>query len=167
MYAPWCGHCKVRALRRTLGGGHQTCAAPPCILHCPEDFGTSLPPLQALAPTHDKLPAHMRSQAARHVTLLTGLSLPPSLPTRFALQALAPTYEKLAKRFAKIDSVVIAKMDGTENEHPDIEAQVSAAAATPCRAVPLSGVPWRHPLSLQGSPTPIVLPPRRAQALSS
>lgn len=41
------------------------------------------------------------------------------------LQALAPTYEKLAKRFAKIDSVVIAKMDGTENEHPEVEAQVS------------------------------------------
>jgi len=38
-------------------------------------------------------------------------------------KALAPVYEKLAKRFAKIDSVVIAKMDGTENEHPSIEAQ--------------------------------------------
>jgi protein disulfide-isomerase A1 len=38
-------------------------------------------------------------------------------------KALAPTYEKLAKRFAKIDSVVIAKMDGTENEHPEVEAQ--------------------------------------------
>ncbi|PSC75600.1 disulfide isomerase-like 1-4 [Micractinium conductrix] len=37
-------------------------------------------------------------------------------------KSLAPIYEKLAKRFAKIDSVVIAKMDGTENEHPDIEA---------------------------------------------
>lgn len=36
---------------------------------------------------------------------------------------LAPVYEKLAKRFATVDSVVIAKMDGTENEHPDIEAQ--------------------------------------------
>lgn len=38
-------------------------------------------------------------------------------------KSLAPVYEKLAKRFAKIDSVVIAKMDGTENEHPSIEAQ--------------------------------------------
>lgn len=41
---------------------------------------------------------------------------------------MAPIYEKLAKRFAKIDSVVIAKMDGTENEHPDVEAQVNDAA---------------------------------------
>jgi hypothetical protein len=40
------------------------------------------------------------------------------------LQSLAPIYEKLAKRFSKVDSVVIAKMDGTENEHPDIESQV-------------------------------------------
>ncbi|KAI3433908.1 hypothetical protein D9Q98_003710 [Chlorella vulgaris] len=38
-------------------------------------------------------------------------------------KALAPVWEKLAKRFAKVDSVVIAKMDGTDNEHPDIEAQ--------------------------------------------
>lgn len=38
-------------------------------------------------------------------------------------KSLAPVYEKLAKRFAKVDSVVIAKMDGTENEHPAIEAQ--------------------------------------------
>lgn len=37
------------------------------------------------------------------------------------LQALAPTYEKLAKKFAGIDSVVIAKMDGTDNEHPAID----------------------------------------------
>lgn len=36
---------------------------------------------------------------------------------------LAPVYEKLAKRFSKVDSVVIAKMDGTENEHPDVSAQ--------------------------------------------
>lgn len=36
-------------------------------------------------------------------------------------KSLEPTYKKLAKRFKNIDSVVIAKMDGTENEHPDIE----------------------------------------------
>lgn len=36
---------------------------------------------------------------------------------------LDPVYKKLAKRFAKIDSVVIAKMDGTENEHPSIDAK--------------------------------------------
>lgn len=36
---------------------------------------------------------------------------------------LEPIYKKLAKRFKKVDSVVIAKMDGTENEHPDIEAK--------------------------------------------
>jgi protein disulfide-isomerase A1 len=40
-------------------------------------------------------------------------------------KSLAPIYEKLAKRFAKVDSVVIAKMDGTENEHPEVEASVS------------------------------------------
>ena len=36
---------------------------------------------------------------------------------------LAPIYSKLAKRFASIDSVVIAKMDGTENEHKKVEAK--------------------------------------------
>ncbi|GBF98566.1 disulfide isomerase-like, partial [Raphidocelis subcapitata] len=36
---------------------------------------------------------------------------------------LDPIYKKLAKRFAKIDSVVIAKMDGTENEHPDVDVK--------------------------------------------
>ncbi|KFM29190.1 Protein disulfide isomerase-like 1-4 [Auxenochlorella protothecoides] len=40
------------------------------------------------------------------------------------LESLAPIYEKLAKRFASVDSVVIAKMDGTANEHPDIDAKV-------------------------------------------
>lgn len=38
-------------------------------------------------------------------------------------KSLAPIYEKLAKRFADVDSVVIAKMDGTENEHPDVTVQ--------------------------------------------
>lgn len=38
-------------------------------------------------------------------------------------KALAPTYVKLAKRFEGVDSVVIAKMDGTENEHPELEVQ--------------------------------------------
>jgi protein disulfide-isomerase A1 len=38
-------------------------------------------------------------------------------------KALAPTYVKLAKRFKNIDSVVIAKMDGTENEVPDLEVK--------------------------------------------
>ncbi|KXZ47594.1 hypothetical protein GPECTOR_34g753 [Gonium pectorale] len=36
---------------------------------------------------------------------------------------LEPIYKKLAKRFKKVDSVVIAKMDGTENEHPDIDVK--------------------------------------------
>ncbi len=36
---------------------------------------------------------------------------------------LDPIYKKLAKRFKKVDSVVIAKMDGTENEHPDIDVK--------------------------------------------
>uniref|UniRef100_A0A383WK23 Protein disulfide-isomerase n=1 Tax=Tetradesmus obliquus TaxID=3088 RepID=A0A383WK23_TETOB len=38
-------------------------------------------------------------------------------------KALEPVYKKLAKRFAKVDTVVIAKMDGTENEHPDVEVK--------------------------------------------
>jgi protein disulfide-isomerase A1 len=37
-------------------------------------------------------------------------------------KSLAPIWGKLAKRFASIDSVVIAKMDGTANEHPAAEA---------------------------------------------
>jgi protein disulfide-isomerase A1 len=38
-------------------------------------------------------------------------------------KSLAPTWEKLAKRFKKVDSVVIAKMDGTTNEHEKVQAQ--------------------------------------------
>ncbi len=38
-------------------------------------------------------------------------------------KSLAPIYKKLAKRFSAVDNVVIAKMDGTENEHPDVEAK--------------------------------------------
>ncbi|CAD7697735.1 unnamed protein product [Ostreobium quekettii] len=38
-------------------------------------------------------------------------------------KALAPVYAKLAKRFAKIDSVVVAKMDGTANEHKEVEVE--------------------------------------------
>uniref|UniRef100_A0A061SM56 Protein disulfide-isomerase n=1 Tax=Tetraselmis sp. GSL018 TaxID=582737 RepID=A0A061SM56_9CHLO len=36
---------------------------------------------------------------------------------------LDPIYRKLAKRFKKVDSVVIAKMDGTANEHPDVNIE--------------------------------------------
>ncbi|KAJ9506014.1 hypothetical protein QJQ45_016668 [Haematococcus lacustris] len=36
---------------------------------------------------------------------------------------LDPIYKKLAKRFSKVNSVVIAKMDGTENEHPELDAK--------------------------------------------
>lgn len=33
-------------------------------------------------------------------------------------QALEPTYNKLAKHLRSVNSLVIAKMDGTTNEHP-------------------------------------------------
>lgn len=33
-------------------------------------------------------------------------------------QALEPTYNKLAKHLRSIESLIIAKMDGTTNEHP-------------------------------------------------
>jgi len=36
---------------------------------------------------------------------------------------LEPTYRKLGKRFEKVDSVVIAKMDGTQNEHPEVRVE--------------------------------------------
>lgn len=36
---------------------------------------------------------------------------------------LEPVYNKLGKRFSGIDSVVIAKMDGTTNEHPLLELE--------------------------------------------
>ena len=36
-------------------------------------------------------------------------------------KSLEPIYKKLAKRFKKVDSVVVAKMDGTENEHEDVD----------------------------------------------
>ncbi|CAN7121869.1 unnamed protein product [Brassica rapa subsp. narinosa] len=38
-------------------------------------------------------------------------------------QALEPMYNKLAKHLRSIDSVVIAKMDGTTNEHPKAKAE--------------------------------------------
>ncbi|KAF4356424.1 hypothetical protein F8388_013289 [Cannabis sativa] len=37
-------------------------------------------------------------------------------------QSLEPTYNKLAKHLRSIDSIVIAKMDGTTNEHPRAKA---------------------------------------------
>eukprot|EP00850_Spirogloea_muscicola_P004077 SM000017S02817 [mRNA] locus=s17:445956:449971:- [translate_table: standard] len=38
-------------------------------------------------------------------------------------QELIPTWLRLAKRFSSVDSVVIAKMDGTTNEHPRISVE--------------------------------------------
>lgn len=38
-------------------------------------------------------------------------------------QALEPTYNKLAKHLRDIESLVIAKMDGTTNEHPQAKAE--------------------------------------------
>ena len=59
-------------------------------------------------------------------------------------KTLAPIYAKLAKRFAGVDSVVIAKMDGTENEHPDAEASgyptlLFFPATDPSNPVPYEG----------------------------
>ena len=58
------------------------------------------------------------------------MTLPPPLtphqvyaPWCGHCKKLEPIYKKLAKRFKKVDSVVIAKMDGTENEHSDIEVK--------------------------------------------
>ncbi|KAL6748254.1 hypothetical protein V8C86DRAFT_2884147 [Haematococcus lacustris] len=42
-------------------------------------------------------------------------------------QNMALTYRKLARRFRDVDSVVIAKMDGTQNEHPALEARTYPA----------------------------------------
>jgi len=39
-------------------------------------------------------------------------------------KSLAPIYSKLGNRFKKVDSVVIAKMDGTANEHPQVTGMV-------------------------------------------
>ena len=38
-------------------------------------------------------------------------------------KSLEPIYKELADTFADIDSVVIAKMDGTQNEHPALEVE--------------------------------------------
>ncbi|GJP30345.1 hypothetical protein CLOM_g757 [Closterium sp. NIES-68] len=38
-------------------------------------------------------------------------------------KSLEPTYKKLGKRFASVESVVIAKMDGTANEYPGLEVE--------------------------------------------
>lgn len=40
-------------------------------------------------------------------------------------QALEPTYNKLAKHLRGIDSLVIAKMDGTTNEHPRAKVKIN------------------------------------------
>lgn len=53
----------------------------------------------------------------------------PHIPTHFTLshtpqcKSLAPIWSKLAHKLASIDSVVIAKMDGTENEHAKVDVQ--------------------------------------------
>jgi protein disulfide-isomerase A1 len=41
-------------------------------------------------------------------------------------QSLEPTYNKLAKHLHGIDSLVIAKMDGTGNEHPRAKVCIAA-----------------------------------------
>lgn len=38
-------------------------------------------------------------------------------------QSLEPTYDKLAKHLRGIDSIVVAKMDGTTNEHPKAKSE--------------------------------------------
>eukprot|EP00475_Leptophrys_vorax_P013148 TRINITY_DN19507_c0_g1_i1.p1 TRINITY_DN19507_c0_g1~~TRINITY_DN19507_c0_g1_i1.p1 ORF type:complete len:596 (+),score=103.00 TRINITY_DN19507_c0_g1_i1:108-1790(+) len=38
-------------------------------------------------------------------------------------KALEPTYNKLGRRFASVDSIVIAKMDGTANEYPGLDVE--------------------------------------------
>ncbi|XP_074289736.1 protein disulfide isomerase-like 1-3 isoform X2 [Silene latifolia] len=39
-------------------------------------------------------------------------------------RALEPIYNKLARQMREVDSIVIAKMDGTINEHPKVKAEV-------------------------------------------
>lgn len=104
----WCCRCA-----RVAGFG------PAPSLACPLPACTTLvPPLQVAGP---RVPTHPPPAPN---PLLSSAQV--YAPWCGHCKALAPVYEKLAKRFAKIDSVVIAKMDGTENEHPDIEAQASA-----------------------------------------
>jgi protein disulfide-isomerase A1 len=38
-------------------------------------------------------------------------------------KALEPAYKRLAARFKDVGSVVVAKMDGTENEHPSLAVE--------------------------------------------
>jgi len=45
---------------------------------------------------------------------------PPGAGTAKPLE---PAYQKLGEKFAGISSVVIAKMDGTNNEHPDVKVE--------------------------------------------
>lgn len=44
-------------------------------------------------------------------------------------KALEPVYERLARRFRRIDSVVVTKMDGTANEHPALASAVQGYPA--------------------------------------
>jgi hypothetical protein len=46
------------------------------------------------------------------------------------VQSFAPAYEQLAKRLAPVESVIVARMDGTANEHPSVkEVKVRAVHA--------------------------------------
>jgi len=60
-------------------------------------------------------------------------------------KSLEPVYEKLGRRFANVDSVVIAKMDGTLNEHPSAHPEsyptllFFAAGETQGQGVPYEG----------------------------
>lgn len=47
----------------------------------------------------------------------------PTLSHTPQCKSLAPIWSKLAHKLASIDSVVIAKMDGTENEHAKVDVQ--------------------------------------------
>lgn len=46
----------------------------------------------------------------------------PTLPP--GVQVFEPVYQQLAKRFAKVGSVVIARMDSSANEHAAINVKV-------------------------------------------
>ncbi|EOY34347.1 Disulfide isomerase L-2 isoform 2 [Theobroma cacao] len=47
-------------------------------------------------------------------------------------QAFEPTYNKLAKHLRGIDSLVIAKMDGTTNEHPRAKVRLKSICTSIC-----------------------------------
>ena len=86
--------------------------APPLTLSAPEPENNDGPLVEVVGTTVDSIVMDPTKDVLLEVYS----------PNCGHCKALEPVYAKLARRFADVPSVVIAKMDGTANEHPKISA---------------------------------------------